>query len=73
MTRASAHRIGSTGRGRTKRLLLVAMISVVALASVGFVFASPAFSAGGPCGPPVVNPVACENTLPGDPQSDWQV
>jgi Domain of unknown function (DUF4082)/Fibronectin type III domain/Bacterial Ig domain len=25
------------------------------------------------CGPPVVNPVACENTLPGDPESDWTV
>ena len=30
-------------------------------------------AAGGPCGPPVVNPIACENTLPGDPPSDWQV
>ena len=37
-------------------------------------FAPPATSAGGgPCGPPVVNPVACENTLPGDPASDWQI
>jgi hypothetical protein len=32
-----------------------------------------AAAASGPCGPPVVNPVACENTLPGDPPSDWQV
>ena len=32
---------------------------------------SPALAAG-PCGPPVTNPVACENTLPGDPPSDWQ-
>ena len=28
---------------------------------------------GGPCDPPVTNPVACENSLPGDPASDWQV
>ena len=43
----------------------------------GFAFVSVAATAsgagGGPCGPPVVNPVACENTLPGDPPSDWQV
>jgi len=30
-------------------------------------------AAGGPCGPPVVNPVACENTQPGDPPSDWKL
>ena len=30
-------------------------------------------AAAGPCGPPVVNPVACENTLPGDPPSDWML
>src|SRR6185312_10339896 len=45
--------------------------------TAGFAFvsvAAPASGAGGgPCGPPVVNPVACENTLPGDPPSDWQV
>ena len=32
-----------------------------------------AHAAANPCGPPVANPVACENTLPGDPPSDWQV
>ncbi len=29
--------------------------------------------AAGPCGPPVVSAIACENSLPGDPPSDWQV
>src|SRR5215470_10341051 len=29
--------------------------------------------AAGPCGPPVVNPVACENTNPGTPQSVWDI
>ena len=29
--------------------------------------------AAGPCGPPVVSVIACENTLPGDPPSDWDV
>ena len=30
-------------------------------------------AAAGPCTPPVTNAVACENTLPGDPASDWAV
>jgi hypothetical protein len=30
-------------------------------------------AATGPCGPPVTNVTACENTQPGDPQSDWFV
>src|SRR5690349_11318088 len=29
--------------------------------------------AAGPCGPPVVNPVACENSQPGTAPDDWQV
>jgi len=28
-------------------------------------------SAAGPCDPPVTSPIACENSLPGTPQSDW--
>jgi hypothetical protein len=34
---------------------------------------TPSATAAGPCGPPVINVIACENTLPGDPPSDWQV
>src|SRR2546421_12005540 len=30
-------------------------------------------AAAGPCGAPVVSVIACENSLPGDPPSDWQV
>ncbi len=33
--------------------------------------ATPAEAA--PCDPPVVNSVACENTLPGNPKSEWDV
>src|SRR5439155_6884892 len=29
-------------------------------------------SAASPCGPPVTSVIGCENTLPGDPPSDWQ-
>ena len=28
---------------------------------------------GAPCDPPVSNPVACENTLPGNPKTEWDV
>ena len=38
----------------------------------GLIHATPA-AAAGPCGPPVVSVIACENSLPGDPPSDWQI
>ncbi|HEY1343761.1 MAG TPA: DUF4082 domain-containing protein [Streptosporangiaceae bacterium] len=34
---------------------------------------APSARAAGPCGPPVTSVIACENTQPGDPPSDWQV
>ena len=46
---------------------LAVLISLALLVSVG-----PA-AAASPCGPPVVNAIACENSLPGDPPSDWRV
>ena len=49
---------------------LVALLG--ALICAGLLQASPA-AAAGPCGPPVTNPIACENSKPGDPPSDWQV
>ena len=30
-------------------------------------------AAANPCGPPVTSVIACENSLPGDSPSDWQV
>src|SRR6185295_613713 len=30
-------------------------------------------AAAGPCGPPVVNAIACENSRTGDPKSEWDV
>ncbi len=45
---------------------------MVASATAIAVEGSPA-SAAGVCGPPVTSVIACENTLPGDPPSDWQV
>src|SRR5215472_13456843 len=49
---------------------LLALIVLAALLSV--ISARPA-SAAGPGAPPVTSVIACENSLPGDPPSDWQV
>ena len=48
-------------------LLIGAMLQVAVAA------APPAVAAGNPCGPPVTSVIACENTKPGDPTSDWLV
>ena len=48
-------------------LILAALLGALALVGV-----QPA-KAAGPCGPPVTSVIACENTQPGDPASDWQV
>jgi Domain of unknown function (DUF4082)/Fibronectin type III domain len=48
--------------------LAVALLPIL----LSFVQARPA-AAAGPCGPPVTSVIACENTLPGDPSSDWEV
>src|ERR687894_2077586 len=46
----------------------------ILLALVGWLAAGagPAAAQGG-CGPPVVNEIACENTKPGNPASEWDV
>jgi hypothetical protein len=44
----------------------------LALGALPLLRALPAHAAG-PCGPPVVNPVACENTNPGTPSSVWDI
>ena len=50
---------------------MLLLIAVFGLAPV--VFSAPAVAATNPCGPPVASVIACENSLPGDPASDWQV
>ncbi|MBO0879518.1 MAG: DUF4082 domain-containing protein, partial [Mycobacterium sp.] len=50
----------------------VSLLLAVLLSLTGLVTARPAVAAN-PCGPPVTNVIACENTQPGDPPSDWQV
>ena len=59
----------------TRRVRYSVMAAVAALAGLVLPLAAqttPA-AAAGPCGPPVVNVIACENTLPGTPASDWQI
>src|SRR5262245_35385542 len=63
-------------QGMTERLPLIrrAVGGLVAMAvgALPLLAAAPVHAAG-PCGPPVVNPVACENTLPGTPSSTWDI
>ena len=46
---------------------------VACVLGASLTIAGGAAAGSGPCGPPVVNPVVCENSLPGDPPSDWEV
>ena len=47
--------------------ILAVLLGLLSLAN------APSARAAGPCGPPVTSVIACENTQPGDPPSDWQV
>src|SRR6187551_3347388 len=49
-------------------------ISALAVASVALLGAARApVAQAAPCDPPIVNPVACENTKQGNPPSEWDV
>ncbi|WP_322766861.1 N,N-dimethylformamidase beta subunit family domain-containing protein, partial [Frankia sp. Cr1] len=50
--------------------LIVLSVAVAMLMALSVPLASRAHAAD-PCGPPVVNPIACENTKTGSPQSEW--
>ena len=56
-----------------RRLLSLFVAFVIVLMGAAALVAGPPASAADPCAAPVTNPVACENTKPGDPASDWQV
>ena len=60
-------------RGPVAVLLAVCLMPAVPLSLTSVLSGQPAAAAGNPCGPPVVSVIACENTQPGDPPSDWQV
>src|SRR5260370_16569930 len=67
---------GGNMQGRFGRLRRMAISACLVLAGAFALTpvspAGPALAAN-PCGPPVVSVIACENSLPGDPPSDWQV
>src|SRR5262245_28517781 len=56
----------ATGRRLIIGSVLAGLVSMLSLASARR-------AAAGPWGPPATSAIACENTLPGDPPSDWQV
>jgi hypothetical protein len=56
-----------------RRLATVAAAAVAAIAA-GLPVLTPApAAAAGPCDAPVTSPIACENSLPGNPGSEWDV
>ena len=64
--------VGLLARRTPSRGLVISAIVAVLIGLMSAVNAPPA-KAAGPCGPPVTSVIACENSLPGDPASDWQV
>src|SRR5215471_8118429 len=63
---------GVSSRRTIGRRSVIGFALAVLLSLISLVDARPA-AAAGPCGPPVTSVIACENTKPGDPPSDWQV
>src|SRR5215468_6385935 len=63
---------GVSSRRTIGRRSVIGFALAVLLSLLFLVDARPA-AAAGPCGPPVTSVIACENTKPGDPPSDWQV
>jgi hypothetical protein len=60
----------STARGSwRRRAVVLAVLAVV----VALVPPTRSEAASSPCGPPVLSVIACENSLPGDPETDWRV
>src|SRR5262245_3987790 len=58
--------------GFSQWMLRVPLIVAIAVTAIVVLTRSTA-SGADPCAPPVTNKVACENTKPGDPPSDWQL
>src|SRR5215831_11499538 len=63
---------GLYSRPAIRRRLFIGFVLAVLLSMLSLAGARPA-AAADPCGPPVTSVIACENTQPGDPPSDWQV
>jgi hypothetical protein len=77
MTRMRSPQVAATTSVSTanRRLGIVAVL-LLAVGIVGFTVraqGTPSAAAAAPCDPPVVSVIACENSLPGSPPSEWQV
>ena len=57
----------------TRRWVVVIAVAVLIAVTIARPAAHAAAAVPDPCGPPVLNAVACENTLPGNPPSEWDV
>ena len=55
------------------RTWLVLLAGVLAAAGMSVLVLPVERAAAAPCDAPVVSPVACENTKPGNPESEWDV
>src|SRR5215510_4254222 len=64
--------VGLRVRRASSRRLIIGIVFALLLGVLSLGSARPA-AAANPCGPPVTSVIACENTQPGDPPSDWQV
>ena len=74
MVEAVVQRSDSYGRSRRVQIpLLLLTLVASSLVAVVTTLASASPAAAAPCDPPVANPVACENTLPGNPESEWGI
>ena len=71
---------GTSGRSAAARALprVARALGAVSLTALGL-FLSTALGSGAelaqaaPCDPPIQNPIVCENSKPGNPQSEWDV
>ncbi len=59
-------------QSRPRRATASALVFALVVLLLG-VAGVPAGAQAAPCDPPVTNPVACENTRPGNPASEWDV
>src|SRR4051794_22703736 len=77
--RRRRHRAWSRGGGRraqARAFLDVKQVAIASIAALAIVVTAvvvgPAVGAADPC-TPIVNPIACENSKPGTPQSTWDI
>src|ERR1035437_7414752 len=63
----------SVGHSRRYGVATASVLALALVLALGGIWPGASRGAGGSCGPPVTSVIACENSQPGDPQSDWQV